>query len=137
MSLRTTASSRHRASLPGELGRERGSVTAEFAAIVPAVLLVLAFALGAIEVVVQQARLTDAAADGARSLARGDGEGLARSNISGAVGQSAVSVRTSGDFVCVSLAQKAAGPAALTGLMVHSQGCALGDDAADQQGVGR
>lgn len=118
-------------------GRERGSVTAEFAAIVPAVLLVLAFGLGAIEVVVQQARLTDAAADGARSLARGDGEGVARSNIAGAVGQSMVSVSRSGDFVCVSLTQKAAGPAALTGLTVQSRGCALGDDASEEKGTGR
>ena len=112
-------------------------MTAEFAAIVPAVLLVLAFGLGAIEVVVQQARLTDAAADGARSLARGDGEGVARSNIAGAVGQSMVSVSRSGDFVCVALAQKAAGPAALTGLTVQGRGCALGDDASEEKGIGR
>ena len=112
-------------------------MTAEFAAIVPAVLLVLAFGLGAIEVVVQQARLTDAAADGARSLARGDGEGVARSNIAGAVGQSMVSVSRSGDFVCVALAQKATGPAALTGLTVQGRGCALGDDASEEKGIGR
>ncbi|MDQ1576828.1 MAG: hypothetical protein QOH55_1978, partial [Microbacteriaceae bacterium] len=46
-----------------ELGA-RGSVTAEFAAVVPAVLLVLAACLGGIQVVGQQVRMTDAAADG-------------------------------------------------------------------------
>ena len=112
--------------------RERGSVTAEFAAVVPAVLLVLAFGLGAIEVVVQQARLTDAAADGARSLARGDGDGPARSRMSTAVGSASVSVGRSDDFVCVTLEQRAAGPAAVTGLTVRGRGCALGDQAAEQ-----
>jgi hypothetical protein len=111
---------------------ERGSVTAEFAAVIPAVLLVLAFGLGAIEVVVQQARLTDAAADGARSLARGDGEELMNQRTVGAVGSTAVSVRRSADFVCVSLAQPAAGPAALTGLTVRGEGCALGDEEAER-----
>jgi Flp pilus assembly protein TadG len=112
---------------------ERGSVTAEFAAVIPAVLLVLAFGLGAIEVVVQQARLTDAAADSARSLARGDSEGLMNQRTVGAVGSAAVSVRRSGDFVCVSVAQPAAGPAALTGLTVRGEGCALGDEEADAE----
>jgi Flp pilus assembly protein TadG len=110
---------------------ERGSVTAEFAAVIPAVLLVLAFGLGAIEVVVQQARLTDAAADGARSLARGDASGVMEARMSEAVGAASVNVRRADDFVCLSLAQPAAGPAALTGITVHGEGCALGDESAE------
>lgn len=107
---------------------ERGSVTAEFAAIVPAVLLVLAFALGAIEVVVQQARLTDAAADAARSVSRGDADGAMRARASATVGDATVSVSATADVVCVSLTQSAVGPAALTGLSVQGRGCALGAD---------
>jgi Flp pilus assembly protein TadG len=114
--------------------REAGSVTAEFAAVIPAVLLVLAFGLGAIEVVVQQARLTDAAADGARSLARGDASAPVRAHMSNTVGRTEMSVEKDGDFVCLSLAQPAAGPAALTGLTVRGQGCALGDDEAGANG---
>ena len=96
-------------------------------------LLVLAFGLGAIEVVVQQARLTDAAADGARSVARGDGEGVMHARTAGLVGPASVSVHRAGDFVCVTLAQPAAGPAAVTGLSVHGEGCALGDDPINQK----
>jgi hypothetical protein len=110
-------------------GGERGSVTAEFAALVPAVLLVLAFGIGAVEVVVQQARLTDAAADAARSLARGDSRAVADAHVAEAIGGSSFSVERGGDYVCVELAQSARGPAALTGLSVSGRGCALGDDA--------
>jgi Flp pilus assembly protein TadG len=113
---------------------ERGSVTAEFAAVIPAVLLVLAFGLGAIEVVVQQARLTDAAADGARSLARGDASGTMQARMSEAVGAAEVHVRRADDFVCLSLAQPAVGPAALTGLTVHGAGCALSDSTTEPNG---
>ncbi|MGN6124996.1 MAG: TadE family type IV pilus minor pilin [Humibacter sp.] len=102
-------------------------MTAEFAAIVPALLLVLAFCLGAVQVVVQQSRLTDAAADGARSIARGDGVGTADANVSSAVGEASVAVDRGGDYVCVTASQRAAGPAALTGLSVSGKGCALGD----------
>lgn len=106
---------------------EAGTVTAEFAAIVPAVLLVLAFCLGAVQVVVQQARLTDAAADGARSIARGDLAGTAHANMLTAVGSATVSVDRRIDLVCVTATQRAAGPASLTGVRVTGRGCALGD----------
>ena len=52
-------------------------MTAEFAAALPAVLVVLAFCLGAVQVMGQQVRMSDAAADVARLLARGDGAGPA------------------------------------------------------------
>ena len=106
---------------------ERGSVTAELAVVIPAVLLVLAFGLSAIAVVVQQARLTDAAADGARSLARGDARPIAEEHVAELVGAASLSVDRNGDFVCVALHQAASGPAALTGMTVTGRGCALGD----------
>jgi hypothetical protein len=51
---------------------DEGSVTAEFAAVIPAVLLVLAGCLACLQLASQQLRLQDAAAVTARSLARGD-----------------------------------------------------------------
>ncbi len=103
----------------------------------PAVLLVLAFGLGAIEVVVQQARLTDAAADGARSLARGDAPTTAITRMAEAVGDVSTRIGGSGDFICVTLDQSAAGPAALTLLSVTGKGCALGDAASGEGGGDR
>ncbi|NNC12974.1 hypothetical protein HII28_13950 [Planctomonas sp. JC2975] len=111
-------------------------MTAEFAAVVPAVLLVLAFGMGAVQVVVQQARLTDAAADGARSLARGDAEGTADGHIRYLVGSAAVSVDRRDDLVCVTVRQGAVGPIAFSGVSISGSGCSLGDSGAgDAQGT--
>jgi Flp pilus assembly protein TadG len=107
------------------LASEHGSVTAEFAALVPAVLLVLAFGMGGLEVVVQQVRVTDAAADAARSLARGDGAGAAQSRVETSAGASGVSVDDVSGFVCVTVSQRASGPLSLAGLTVEGKGCAL------------
>ena len=109
-------------------GADAGSVTAEFAAVIPAVLLVLAFCLGAVSVACQQVRLTDAAADSARSIARGDGESAARSRVSESVGSASVAQQSSGDYICVRVTQPAAvGPAGLLGMTVSGRGCALGE----------
>ena len=51
---------------------DAGTVTAELAVALPAVLLVLAACLGALRVGVEQARLDAAAAVASRSVARGD-----------------------------------------------------------------
>lgn len=105
---------------------ERGSVTAEFAAVVPAAMLVLAFCLGAVQLVGQQLRVTDAAANAARSLARGDGDGLAASRVEAAIGPATLRQRREGAFVCVTLEAPAAfAPAALAGIAVTGSGCAL------------
>ena len=103
--------------------RQRGSVTAEFAAALPAVLVVLALCLGAIQVVGQQVRITDASADVARLLARGDSAGgTAGAGVS-------VSVERSGDFVCANLsAPSAFAPFAAAGLSLGARSCALGSD---------
>jgi hypothetical protein len=108
-----------------ELGA-RGSVTAEFAAVVPAVLLVLAACLGGIHVVGQQVRMTDAAADGARSLARGDGADVAAGHIRESIGPVALATERRGEVVCVRLSAPASfGLAAAFGLTVAARGCAL------------
>jgi TadE-like protein. len=106
---------------------ERGSVTAEFATVVPAVLLVLACCLGGVQTVAQQLRLTDAAADAARSLARGDDTELAAAHVRNSVGAARMSTETKGDFVCVRLTSAAAfAPATMVGFTVAGRGCALG-----------
>jgi Flp pilus assembly protein TadG len=76
---------------------DRGSVTAEFAAVVPAVLLLLACCLVGMQITGQQVRLQDAAADVSRSVARGGGTAAAT-----AVGAS-VAVAHRGDLVCATL----------------------------------
>lgn len=101
-------------------------MTAEFAVLVPAVLLVLSFCLAALQIVGQQVRLTDAAADGARSLARGDALSLAAERVRHSVGSAAVSDMHSGEYVCVDVSQPAAfGPARLVGIVVTAHSCAL------------
>ena len=79
---------------------ERGSVTAEFAAVVPAVLLMLACCLAGIQITGQQVRLQDAAADVSRSVARGGGTAAAAQ-----VGAS-VAVVDRGDLVCATLSAR-------------------------------
>ena len=54
------------------LQRERGSITAELAACLPVLMLVLAVALTAVGGVAARARLQDAAREAARAAARGD-----------------------------------------------------------------
>lgn len=56
---------------PGRLGGDRGSATAEFAAAMPAVVLLLAGALFAINTAITQVRCVDAARDGALAESRG------------------------------------------------------------------
>jgi Flp pilus assembly protein TadG len=52
--------------------RDAGTVTAELAVAVPAVLLVLAACLGGLRIGAERIRVTDAAAEAARVAARGD-----------------------------------------------------------------
>jgi hypothetical protein len=106
--------------------QENGSVTAEFAAVMPAVVLVLGCCLGAVQVVGEQVRLTDAAADAARALARGDDQarvsGLVRQLVNGA----SLSTVRRGEFVCAQLAsQKGLGPLAAVGFTLEASSCAL------------
>lgn len=103
-------------------------MSAEFATVIPAVLLILACCLGAVQVVGQQIRLTDAAADGARSLARGDGVAGASRLVRQVAGAVHVTTSRKGDFLCMTVSAKAAfGPAGLVGLSVSGSGCALAE----------
>lgn len=81
---------------------ERGSVTAELALAVPAVVLVLLLGAGALGAASRQVALQDATADAARLLGRGEDEGAAAHAVSAAVPGASMSSSTSGDLVCVS-----------------------------------
>lgn len=101
-------------------GSERGSVTAEFAIAVPAVVLVLAACLGAMTVAGAQVRLQDAAAAAARSVGRGDGVGVVARLAPGATAEQ----WTDGDLVCVAVSGSATLLAVPVAIVARS--CALG-----------
>jgi len=107
---------------------ERGSVTAEFACVMPAVVMVLLFALGSFQVVTQQIRVSDAASAAARMLGRGESDATAHSAVQKLVEGAALSAATEGRFICATVTAEAAfGPAGLAGLVATAQVCALAD----------
>ena len=83
---------------------ESGMATAEFAVVLPAVVLVLALSLGALGLAWDQIRCVDAARAGARAASRGDSKGAvlmvaSRAAPSGAL----VTVDSSGELVRVTV----------------------------------
>lgn len=92
---------------------ELGSVTAEFATAIPAVLLVLACCLAGLQLGAQQVRLQDAASATARSLARGEAAPATGAR---------VTTRTEGALLCARLEAAAGG---VLPLMLSAEGCAL------------
>ena len=105
---------------------ERGSVTAEFAAVAPAIVLVLALCLGAIQAVTHQLRIADAAADSARALGRGDAVASVAARARIAVGDSSLFAERDGDFICARLRSPCPpGPFSALGLTVAARSCAL------------
>jgi Flp pilus assembly protein TadG len=82
-------------------------VTAEFAVVLPAVVLVLALSLGATGLALDQIRCVDAARAGARAAARGDSYPAVILVVRRAAPSRAlVSMTTSGDLVQVSVASR-------------------------------
>jgi Flp pilus assembly protein TadG len=108
---------------PGDSAhRDRGSVTAEFAAVMPAVILLLACCLGCLQVAGQQVQLQDAAAGVARSVARG-GPPSAADHVAASF---AISRR--GDLVCARLTAPSRAPVtAVLGITLAASSCALGE----------
>ncbi len=86
---------------------QRGMVTAEFAVVLPAVVLVLALSLGAIGLALDQIRCVDAARVGARAASRGDNP-AAVIVVAGraAPTDAVVSIGASGDLVSVSVVSR-------------------------------
>jgi Flp pilus assembly protein TadG len=99
---------------------DRGSVTAEFAVALPAVVLLLALCLTGMQAVGQQLRLADATAHAARSLARGESADVAAARAAREVPGASITQSTDGDLTCVT----GSAPAAL-GLTVTASSCAL------------
>lgn len=106
---------------------DRGSVTAEFAAGLPAVLLVLVLAISSLQAGALQLRVTDAASVAARAAARGDPsavEGL----VARLVGDHEVSTSPDGGLVCATVsAPIRLGGFDAGGLRANARSCALGD----------
>ncbi|WP_143544647.1 TadE family type IV pilus minor pilin [Salinibacterium xinjiangense] len=113
-------SARGRRRAPGD----GGSVTAEFAVTMPAVIVVLAVCLSGVQVAGQQLRLQDAAAAAARSFARGDSAAATASRLApGAT----VTQRSDGDIDCVTLTdQPKVATGGIAGLILTASSCALG-----------
>lgn len=99
---------------------DRGSVTAEFAVALPAVVLVLAACLTGMQVAGQQVRLADAAAHAARSLARAEAADAAAARAAREVAGASVAQWVDADLLCVRLTAPAA-----WGLTVSAASCAL------------
>lgn len=96
-------------------------MTAEFAIVVSAALVVLALCIGALHVTALKIRVTDAAADAARTLARGDDVDLAASRVSALVPGASLSVSASGEFTCATVSIAAS----VVPVTVSARGCAL------------
>lgn len=101
---------------PAETG-DRGSVTAEFAVALPAVLLLLAVLLGGIRLGGAHLIAQDAAADAARALGRGDGEAAV---LPGA----GLDVQRRDGLVCARVGVPSSGLAALAGVRLSGHSCA-------------
>ncbi|WP_223694401.1 TadE family type IV pilus minor pilin [Leifsonia poae] len=99
-------------------------MTAEFAVVLPAVLMCLALCVGAIQAVAQQVRLTQAAAVAARMLGRGDDPGAV---VTGA-GAAGYESRQEGKLICVRIAA-ASGVTGLgaIGVVASAQACAANE----------
>lgn len=107
------------------LSSQRGSAVAEFAVAMPAVLLVLATALGGVQLAGLQLRAQDAAADAARSYARGESAGTVASRLQRQVPGASVVRTTRGDLVCARVEVAASGPIARLGVTAVGASCAL------------
>ena len=104
----TTADGGRRRGRPGlqaaGADRQRGSVTAETAVLLPVLLVVLAAVLGVLACVAAQLRCVDAARGAARAAARGDDSAAVRTTGQRLAPEGArVVVTTSGDTVEVSV----------------------------------
>jgi hypothetical protein len=94
--------------------------------ILPAVAFVLALSVGAVQLGAVQVRLTDAAADAARILGRGDPPGQAADRVSAAEAGASMSVTHPGNLVCVT-ATAAVSVLLGSSFEFSGRGCALDD----------
>ena len=104
--------------------RDRGSVTAEFATVIPAVVLLLAFALGAVQLSGEQLRLQSLVAQAARELGRG--EPIDPALLGEVSPQAVITPSHRGELVCAQ-ARAPASLGILAGITLTATSCALDD----------
>lgn len=104
---------------------ERGSVSAEFAILMPAVLLLLGLGLSAAQVSSRQLQLQDAAADAARVIARGEGLQAAERHLAALVPGAVLHGQTEGDLSCVLLRAPGAPRGLFAAMRLEARSCAL------------
>ena len=102
---------------------DRGSVAAEFAVAVPALLLVIALGATALGACGRYVRLQDAAADAARLVARGDSLARAQAAVAGAAPDATFAVSRPDGLVCAEASAPSGIPLARLTLTGHA--CAL------------
>lgn len=108
------------------LGGEGGSVAAELAVALPAVLLALLLGAGALGAAARQVALQDAAADAARLLGRGESVSRAAGVVASSVDGASLASHDRGDLVCVTAsAQLRIGR--LISVPLQADSCALAD----------
>jgi Flp pilus assembly protein TadG len=98
-------------------------VTAEFAVVVPAVVLVVLLSVGMLLGSALQVRLEQAAAQGARLAARGEDEARVRAGVAALVDGATTAISRDGEIVCVEVS--AAAPVPLPLAPLRARGCSL------------
>ncbi len=101
-------------------GDERGSVVAEFAVALPAVLLVLLLCIAALGAGARLVRLQDAVADAARLAARGEPADRVQAAVAVAATGATAVIEDRGDIVCV-----IGSAPTMFSLRLSATGCAL------------
>lgn len=104
---------------------ERGSVAAELALALPAVVLTLLLGAGALGAASRQVSLQDATADAARLIGRGEDAGAAAHVVTAAVPGADMTTTSSGDLVCVNAHTEVAIGGVIR-IPLRASSCALG-----------
>lgn len=92
----------------------------------PAVLVLLAACLGAVQVVGQHVRVTEAAGSAARLLARGESAHSAAVPLRDLGPSATLTMEAQGSFICAGVsADSAFAPFAAVGLVLSARSCAL------------
>lgn len=108
--------------------RDAGSATAEFAAVLPAVIGILLVCLTGLQLASTQIRLGTAAANAARSVARGESEALAAQGAARVVVGATLNVFRQDELVCVVVSRPPVGPIeSIAGLTLSATSCTLAD----------
>lgn len=105
---------------------DRGSVTAELAVALPAVVIVLALCIAGVQVGAAQVRVTSAAADAARALGRGESDATAARIAQGVSGAPVtLAAHRDAEFVC---AEVSGTPGGLLGaITLRASSCAMSE----------